>query len=221
MKLRTGFISNSSSTSFIIQAKTFLVLKIKREVTETLRGMLEKRPYFNDINITDSSPYGSWIGNARIESSEFNADEIGQVGVVDMSFGISEISWDCVDPDAEYSKDEEPPGYYKVTIDSKLYNYNKDFFKEKLKELLTEILLAFDCTDKRDFEITYFQHPVEIFGDGWDGGDPMGEYEYETRMYENEHQFGKLDLYFGESDLDFSLVKKMSDSYEHKFLKEL
>ena len=53
------------------------------------------------------------------------------------------------------------------------------------------------------------------------GGDPMGEYEYETRMYENEHQFGKLDICFGEDDLDFSNVKKLADTYEHKFLKEL
>jgi len=70
--------------------------------------------------------------------------------------------------------------------------YAKD--EGRLVNLVINNLKTILSTIKEDFivDLFYSQNVKELYGDGWDGGDPQGPYQWTFQVYEKESRLGRI-----------------------------
>jgi len=63
-----------------------------------------------------------------------------------------------------------------------------DTYINELMHILDEALKDI----KGNIEVFYHQFPKEILGDGWDTGDPMGQYTTQVELMTKQTKIGKI-----------------------------
>lgn len=177
MKIKTDFVTNSSSTCYMLKSNVSGQLP-------RLSGNYEKlKEFWKDQQFLYRN-YAHILTTASIEDAHDNLEPV---------YGI-----DLTINDIEYY-DANDVSHLRTIFNLKMqllnpYYYNiveinKKFIEKILFEQLPERIVA--------SQLMYFSYPTEITGDGWDGGDSQGpstEYIYTYDLYAAKTKMGILSI---------------------------
>ena len=179
MRIKQDFVTNSSSTSFILHGKVY--------------GRMSRVDDLNKVseNLNADSTKGgdNWKVIIMDIKDPTNNGDSGEVRV--------SITNSYIFPETEKEK-EIPCSFLEIALKTYLITHRQGKespIKELTKKILEEILKTIPKKDLKNStgEFSYLQFP-ELFGDGWDTGDPMGEYSFSMDCFLNETAVGKISL---------------------------
>ena len=185
MKIKYDFVTNSSSTCFVLQYDCYLEKIIEKEVDckETLDRVFDK--FFikdkSEVDQYSNDQSGSVKGKYNIDK-DFPDDEKLDEGVMNI---------ELINSQTYSEKDDEAKNTILLNLKatSLLLNGNpKIKYTNKLMEIIQEALINVEG----DLEIFFHQFPVEVGGDGWDTGDPMGQYSTQYELFNKQTKIGKI-----------------------------
>lgn len=181
MKVKQDFVTNSSSTSFILKSEVHgLITGLDGSINELLKNVAEIYENYENSEVT----YG------RENNFEYNKDQYGSVTIKRNSELYDDYDW----ADIELSLDR----CYKINgmnIDlvlksGYLRNKNDDYCYYKSLYVLKN--LCSNIGNDMEFDLTYFQYPMRLIGDEWNTGDPLEDYQYTWQCYRNETKVGNI-----------------------------
>jgi len=177
MKIKTDFVTNSSSTSYVLYS--IVSGKLNR-----LSGNYSrlKKIYKNQKFIYDHYAYISVEDEKDPGNPYYASDE--------KSYKFQIILKDS------YTYDEQKQREHQVTLFT-MYMYNMNPYNFDQIELTQEIIEKLLFKDLKEnippSQLIYVACPSDIDGDGWDGGDPSGpsiDYTYRYELYAAESKMG-------------------------------
>jgi len=183
MKVKNSFITNSSSTSYILNNSISGKIKVKIpiDITNNFRELISSEPltfdgFTVDFEITDYS-------NAHFLSARFESD-------------FNELYYHVyIGIYMRYATDYSEPSQDVVYITLET-NYVTSTIFEELQDLQ---ILPFELISRivkkmaeSKSEFVYHKIPTDMLSGGWDGGDAMGSYQETSECLRNELEIGTI-----------------------------
>jgi hypothetical protein len=184
MKIKIDFVTNSSSTCFVLQFDCYLKEKVVKEIIsckEVLERTIEKISDTNQLKVNEySKEYWGEIEGIYIIDNDSDERE-----------GEGSLTLELVNTESYNEKKDvlDKTILLNMTATSILLNEDpEDLYTNKITEILQEVLQSIDG----NLEVFYHQFPKEVCGDGWDTGDPMGQYVTKSELFRKQTKIGKL-----------------------------
>ena len=183
MKIKNDFITNSSSTSFVLQYNCHLKEKIvKKEIDcqKSLESVFEiycNNPH-SHIDHYSSAQSASLLGAYLINEDDEND-----------THGTLEI--ELINSETYMTKSDKisKTVLLNLAANSLVENSNSgEVYTNTLMNILDEALKDVEG----NLEVLFHQFPSEVLGDGWDTGDPMGQYTTKYELFKKETKLGRM-----------------------------
>ncbi len=187
MKIKMDFVTNSSSTCFFLEYHISLREKACKIDIETIKKNFEN--IVNKYKILDEKPevhcYSSscYLNNfVFLKDENFEEDRSENHPKVTIAIEQGQIYDDKTD-------DTKDSVLMDITAKTGLLNSDpKSLYIDKLIEIMNECLKNVSG----NLELFFSQTPVDICGDGWNTGDPMGEYTTIYELLTKQTKIGKI-----------------------------
>jgi hypothetical protein len=180
MKIKTDFITNSSSTSYILSST----------VSGHLPRLGGSYQILEEFYGKDHFLYEGY-GHIRIVNEDEEVIHYDDKPICDIDLQMQ----DGYRYEHENTFCEIPITFFQLKVTTQNpYSYpQEDLVKEWIETLLFKQLKA----TIQPSQLFYFAHPSKVYGDGWDGGDPQGpshEYTYRYDLYKGETKMGIFNI---------------------------
>jgi hypothetical protein len=183
MKIKIDFITNSSSACFILRYVSALKptdVKNKPSLVEMVRSSENK--FINKRGKTKFEDYEDYVSIELFDG----------IDGVDFSYLPNEGKFDFNLYLTSYTTEENKEVNIlngDLRLSSILLNEDpENFYSDKIISILKDSFKNIEG----DLEFSYSQFPFDVIGDGWDGGDPMGQYLTKYELFTNQDKVGKI-----------------------------
>lgn len=184
MKIKSSFVTNSSSTSFVITSKT----------SGWFSGHQENLKKLTEEWIPDAEPTSILSIDSRSIGLDF---PISSCDECDGEEGIGYISLRNIykyDGDDMIENNEMYPNeitMIEIDVDGPRQHTSESVVLDKILHLVERLANAM-CKEGDHVKLAHFQYPNDLMGDGWNGGDPAGQYAYTNECYIGEVKLGYI-----------------------------
>lgn len=195
MKIRNGFVTNSSSTSYILRSVTSG--KLPNFDIKKICECVEK---MNGYNIRYSN--SGFISVIK----ELKSDIDEKKGCIEFEFY-----------DVTYEENNNFESFVEGTIyvrSNEVWDKHEMICINYTKEVLNGIKSAIP----KDYLLSFIfiQTPIEELGDGWSGGDTEGNpYMYIHDLYQTETKHGYITMLNGKIDFEITSIGKEISILQH------
>jgi hypothetical protein len=183
MKVKSDFVTNSSSTSFIL--KYFCSLEPKTDIHDPHKINLKKivNKIGKKFSLNGTKPIiSNYSNHSNLKSNIIHA-EYDKENVAELDFSVLSLIY----------SDENSKDIFEFMTDleltSEILNGDPESkYVDKIIEILKEAFKEISG----NLEFSFSQFAIEIFGDGWNQGDPMGQYTTIYDLLTNQNKVGKI-----------------------------
>jgi hypothetical protein len=185
MRLKADFVTNSSSTCFVLQFDCYLKEKVIKNIND-----INCKKYLEDVKElycnNDSIILSTYSDNGWAKLNGFYMDDKDSG-----SDRSAEISLELLTSESYNDKTDKVNNTLLLNMKASSLILNEDpgdIYINELGHILYEVLKNI----KGNLEVFYHQFPREIMGDGWDAGDPMGQYTTKVEVMTKQTKIGKI-----------------------------
>ena len=186
MRRKLSFVTNSSSTSYILTNTIAGKIKVKNlnfDLTEVFKNII-------DSPLSIGGEILPFKISSYSDKNYLNADYCGDSEGSDYNYSQFRLAFN-LDKSVDY--DTENVVYLKLEMSytTTLTYQDVDFLHEIPIELISRIVRKLS---NRKCEFAYYKVPSDMSSGGWDGGDSMGSYDEIRRCLENELEIGTMSV---------------------------
>lgn len=181
MKVKGDFVTNSSSTCFVLKFNCYLKEKVIKKEIDCQKNLESVFEIFCNNGKSHIDHYSTDISGSLLGRYIVDEDnEMNEYGIISIELINSE----------KYTSDKlSKTVLLNLEATSLILNENPgELYTNKLIEILDEALKDVEG----NLEVLFHQFPSEVLGDGWDTGDPMGQYTTKYELFKKETKIGRM-----------------------------